>query len=232
MLKKAGTGKDEPMGDIIDVDDLLVFSDQELMPEHKMLHFGLNAIAAICSTQEETRRRFLEQGNHKVVVELLKHSEPKIRSSACQALVSLARAEKAPKNALVTEEFIAILHRLLYDAYLDVQVNAASVLCNLTLDFQKQIASCPDCVRRLAELTQSKHSTLRFKAIFALKNLLFSPTSDVKKTVLANLTYARIMELLDDEEPSIQEQAIITLRNLMHKKPEGLQEVGCPHLPS
>jgi hypothetical protein len=213
------------MGDIIDVDDLLVFSDQELSSEHKMLQYALNAIAAICSTHEETRRKLMEQDSHIAIVRLLKHAEPKIRSSACQALVSLARAEKVPKNALLAEGVISLLHKLLYDAYLDVQVNAASVLCNLTLDFQKQIADTVDCVRRLAELTQSKHASLRYKAVFALKNLLFSPTPDVKKTVLTHLSYSRIMELLEDEEPSIQEQAIITLRNLMHNKPEGLQEV-------
>jgi len=214
------------MGDIIDVEDPLIFNDNELVPEHCLLHLSLNAIAAISTSQEELKKKLFDVGCHKIIIELLKHSEAKIRSSACLCLVSLGKAEKGIKVGLMNEGVDKVLYKLLYDPYLDVQVNAASALCNVTLDNQKQIIDNTECVKRLVELTQSKHTSLRYKAIFALKNLVFMQSTEIKKAVMSKLTFPRLFELFDDEEPCVQEQAICMMRNLLNKQKESFQEVN------
>lgn len=213
------------MGDVIISEELITTIDNELSPEQNLLNFSLNALSAISSSQEEYRKFIMDSGCHKLIIEFLRHSEPKIRSSACLCIISLGRADKSIKEGLITEGAPNVLNKLLYDKYLDVQVNAVSALCNVTLDFQKQIRENSDCVKRLVELTQSKYPTLRYKAIFALKNLVFMQSFETKKSVMDCLTYPRLLELLDDSEMLVQEQAICILRTLLHKRNENIQEV-------
>lgn len=219
------TQPQEPMGDIIDSEDPLIFSDHELTLENKLIYYSLCGLAAITSFNEDFRKRIIEHNYHKNIMEMLKNNEPKIRSAACLCITSLARAEKSTKSALVFEGISQILYKLLFDKYLEVQQNAASALCNVALEFQKQVCENADCIKRLVELSQSKHTMLRYKAVFALKNLVFQTPTDIKKLIIGKLSYPKLFELFDDEEPTVQEQAICIMRNVMHKSKEFINEI-------
>ena len=134
------------------------------------------------------------------------------------------------------EEIQTHIVKLLNDSYLEVQIHAASAICNLALEFQQVnystsyfsaqiLTETPTIVTRLTELTQSKHTSLRYKSLCAIKNLLFTATKDLKHTIMNKLTYSRLYVLLDDEEYFIQEQALSVFRNLLFKNPEDIQDV-------
>jgi hypothetical protein len=209
-----------------DSDSPLVFSEEELSLEHRMLQAGLSALAAIAGSEEEFRKRIIDQGSHKIILELLRHQEPRVRASACQGVMALARSEKIVKAVLFSEGVAPMLFRLLSDRYLEVQSNAAAAICNVTLDFQRQICENAEWVQRLVELTQSRHAILRTRSVFALKNLVFMPTLETKAAVMSRLTYPRLFRLLDDEDPSVQEQAICIFRNILYKKNEDIQQAS------
>jgi hypothetical protein len=205
--------------------DAMALPEAELPSDLKLLYAALNALAVVCSSHEEFRKKIFEQNNHKSIIELLKHAEPRIRSGACLCIISLARAKKFLKNMLITEGIVNLLNKLLFDKYLEVRVNATSAICNVSLEFQSQICENSECIKRLVELTQSKNVSLRYKAIFAIKNIVFKTTPELKKSVISQLSYERLFDLLNDEETMIQEQAMCAFRNIMHEKPEWIQHV-------
>ncbi len=233
VLRSAGTEKKEeeskkrPHEPMRDVDHASSSSGDspELGPEQRLLQAGLTALAVICSSHEEFRKKVFDSGNHKAILEELKHPEARIRAAACQVVVSLARAEKFAKNVLVTEGAIPLLHKLLFDKYIDVELAATSALCNIALEFQTQVCAEGECVKRLVDLTQSKEAALRYRAMFAVKNLVFQTSSETKKSVMERLGYARLVALIDDEDATVGEQAICTLRNVLHERPEWIHEV-------
>jgi len=69
-------------------------------------------------------------------------------------------------------------------------------------------------VERLVSLVHSMESSLRLNAVWALKNLLFQAESDIKNTVMKQLKYGTLVQLLSDAETGIQEQSMNLLRNV------------------
>ena len=69
-------------------------------------------------------------------------------------------------------------------------------------------------VEKLVKLLSSMDNNLRLNSVWALKNLLFQADSEVKATVMNQVTYSRLIELINDGEAGIQEQALNLLRNL------------------
>jgi hypothetical protein len=63
---------------------------------------------------------------------------------------------------------------------------------------------------------ESMDSTLRVNAITALKNLSFRSDITVKETILKELTYESLFELLNDDEVEVQRHAMNIVRNLFY----------------
>ena len=63
-------------------------------------------------------------------------------------------------------------------------------------------------------MTYQKNWELKNAAVFALKNLLYKSTKDVRSNILKELKFERILQLLDDDNIKVQLQTLMILRNL------------------
>eukprot|EP00826_Nyctotherus_ovalis_P054071 TRINITY_DN7061_c0_g2_i1.p1 TRINITY_DN7061_c0_g2~~TRINITY_DN7061_c0_g2_i1.p1 ORF type:complete len:355 (+),score=61.80 TRINITY_DN7061_c0_g2_i1:1804-2868(+) len=213
-----------PMANVIEFDEPRVLSEGNVLPKDSLYSHLFSALSYIITRDEEYQRTVIARELHKSVLRFFDHPLPKIRAAACRCIAAFARAEKTTKAALIAAHVHISLFRLLGDAYMKVVKKALGAICNLVLETQKDIMQCGEWTR-LVDFTQSKNLELKRRAIFALKNLVYQVDGDIKRQVMAKLTFARLFSFLDDAEHLIQEQAIGMIRNLIHKSKDMLQEV-------
>ena len=213
------------MNDIIEANDPIIFSDNELSLSESLLYNTLRALSYIVISNDSYLKRVIGNGFYKEVISLLYHPTPKVRSSACLCIGSFSRADKTAKQPLITEHVQSVLCKLLGDKYMEVIENALRALCNLVLECQKEVIQSTDCIKLLVDLSQSKHFGLKQRAIFALKNLLYQVTTDIKKSVITKLSYNKLFEFLNDKEHLIQGLALAIIRNLIYNSKDYVQEL-------
>lgn len=80
-----------------------------------------------------------------------------------------------------------------------LQIVTGKALCNLALDFERQLAKEETLLRKLVELTHSQNAELKVVCCYTLKNLLFKSPLDVRESVLKHFTYQRLFELLTED---------------------------------
>eukprot|EP00834_Sanchytrium_tribonematis_P002949 NODE_102_length_19640_cov_1.308735.p6 type:complete len:508 gc:universal NODE_102_length_19640_cov_1.308735:18022-16499(-) len=176
---------------------------------------SLTALAAIASLREDCRKRVIDTKVLSVISRLLECSRTSIRSAACQLTRSLSRSVKTLRTALVDANIVKSILKLLMDQSEEVQISACATLCNIVLDFSpvKDEVTDNGGIEKLVELSKSKNSKLRLNAIWALKNLVYQSKTDLKRRVMACLTYSNLTNLLEDD-PQVQEHALNLIRNL------------------
>ena len=154
---------------------------------------------------------------------------PHLRYASCAAITTLSRADdKMVRVSLCNiPEIWEILSDLITDVYLEVKINAVGMICNLALELQsKKTDDFTNLISKLVELTrQTTNLKLRKNALFAIKNFSFMCTKDIRSTIISHLGLKELYHLLDDEDPSIQMQALCIYRNLVYKTPDDINEV-------
>eukprot|EP00826_Nyctotherus_ovalis_P019960 TRINITY_DN16224_c0_g1_i11.p1 TRINITY_DN16224_c0_g1~~TRINITY_DN16224_c0_g1_i11.p1 ORF type:complete len:560 (-),score=70.98 TRINITY_DN16224_c0_g1_i11:115-1794(-) len=183
-----------------------------------LVYNALQSIVFLTASNEEIRKSMIEKNEHKLLLKLIECPEQKIKIAACNCIIHLARAEVFLKGQLVGAGVIEALTELLAGTNEELQVLALSALSNLALEYQEDICKNERCFIYIINLAKSKNSTLRYRSIFAIKNLLFKPNENLKKRVLAGLGFEKLIELFNDEDQQIQIQAICTMRCMMHEK--------------
>ena len=112
------------------------------------------------------------------------------------------------------------------DSEPDLQLIVCKALCNLAIDFQKNMAKEYVLVKKLVEMTTyADNPELKTAACFTLKNLLFKSGNEVKTTVMKELTPARLLDLMEDPHLKVQEQALMIYRNLLYGGEQDVQQV-------
>mmetsp|Transcript_21737 Transcript_21737/g.16049 ORF Transcript_21737/g.16049 Transcript_21737/m.16049 type:complete len:268 (+) Transcript_21737:176-979(+) len=116
----------------------------------------------------------------------------------------------------------------------ETTVMACKALCNFAVENQKQILKEENLLSTLVKLSGSLgpggSKELKIAAIYTLKNLLYNNQStpsnkEIKAQIMKELTYERLLGWLDDGCVTVQEQALIALRNLLAKTEEDVQVV-------
>eukprot|EP00826_Nyctotherus_ovalis_P065794 TRINITY_DN9684_c0_g1_i5.p1 TRINITY_DN9684_c0_g1~~TRINITY_DN9684_c0_g1_i5.p1 ORF type:complete len:398 (+),score=100.83 TRINITY_DN9684_c0_g1_i5:963-2156(+) len=194
--------------------ELVAFPSVEPKQEDRLTQCALKAFAALAASNEEIKSSAFELQHYKKILKLVNNVEPRIRAAACHCIGALVRVEKFPMRHFVSEGIVKAMQNLLYDKYLDVEIEAMGVLCSMAIELQKEICEASSCVKRIIDLMQSKYKDLRYRAIFLLKNLLFESPIEYRKQLLSMVTIERLMELFDDESTEIQAQAICAVRNI------------------
>lgn len=99
-------------------------------------------------------------------------------------------------------------------------------MCNILMEFNRVKELCIEKgLKQMINLTQAKDNELRLNAIFAFKNLAFQLHIDKRKQVLNELPWKYIRDLINDTEPSIQEQALRFLQNMCNSDHIIIEEV-------
>ncbi|KAG5238408.1 armadillo repeat-containing protein [Salix suchowensis] len=184
----------------------------------KRLQGVLLALADLCSKLESCRLTFLSLKVLNQVIDALTHDCADVRASACICLRSITRSIKNLCAGYFMNEMLVIpLIRLLDDPSVSVQVAALGVISNIVVDFTTRKSTFIQCggVKQLVQLTKSMHSTVRFNALWALKNMMFLADDRCKEGIFLELTGSLLASLISDPEPCVQEQALALVRNLV-----------------
>lgn len=178
----------------------------------------LLALADMCSKLECCRSRCLSLQVLNLVVDALAHDSSDVRSAACMCLRSVSRSIKnLSAGSFMNETIVIPLVRLLDDTSTAVQVAALGAISNIVVDFTTRRSTFIRLggVKLLVQLSKSMDSTIRLNALWALRNLIFLAEDKCKEEIFMELTASLLASLICDPEPSVQEQALALVRNLV-----------------
>jgi hypothetical protein len=186
----------------------------------------LLALATVSSLKEEPRKQIIDARLLPRIVGLLAHPDPRIQAAACQCTMSLSRSVKNLRTSLVDAGVAGPLFKLLENGDTRAQVTASATICNIVLDFSPMKKTVLDSgiIPLLVRLTNSSDLALKLNAIWAIKNLSYRATSELKALVMRDLEWSRLAALLRDSDLLIREQAINVLRNLACGKEADIEE--------
>lgn len=212
-------------GDVIPLLGSLLLNKSDV--SHRQLQAILNALGAICFELEECRRQFLEHNEFVSVLSYLNHMEAGVRTAACSVIRSLSRSVKNLRTGMSSDRVVLPLTRLLRDSSPLVQASALSALCNIVLDFtpSKSPPLQSGLLPLLVSLSRSMDTNLRLNSVWALKNLSYMAEVRVKDTILKELTVGGLVNLVQDSEEDVQEQALGLIRNISHGKTEDIERI-------
>ncbi|XP_070018529.1 uncharacterized protein [Nicotiana sylvestris] len=188
----------------------------------------LIALANMCSRLERCRDRLLSLEAMKLVGDALSHDSGEVRAAACICLKNVSRSVKNLSAGLfMNESFVVPLVRLLVDDLTCVQVSALDAISNIVVDFLAHKTMFMQCggVKQLVQLSKSMDSTIRVKAVCALRNLIFLVNNKCKEEILSELTQLTLRSLICDPEASVQEQALALVRNLVDGPLDSIQHI-------
>ena len=194
----------------------------------------LECLSSAASIKEESRRKIIESKELSIVLKLLDESNSKLLLSTARAILSLSRAHISFKKYLHEYDITSWLFKLVNHQSVEVQIAITNSLCNFLLDYSSNINEILECVSKLLKiLTNTKHNKIRFNSIFSIKNIFFyissnlsgSSNRDIKRQIMKKISYDFLLNLLDDEDIGIQEQALLIFRVLLFKTSEDVEEV-------
>ncbi|KAJ2960908.1 hypothetical protein NQZ79_g3697 [Umbelopsis isabellina] len=196
--------------------------------KEKVKENSLIALAAVSLLREECRTQAINCKILPCTVSALSSANPAVRLAACQCVKSLSRSVRHLRTHLVDAGVTGPLLKLLDDESPVVQAAACGSLCNLILDFSpmKKTVIEDGGLANFVKFTHSDNTALKLNAIWSLKNLLYSADSETKRTVMRQLSYEYLIDLLNDPSVEIQEQALDLVRNLVcGKQKEDIDDV-------
>ncbi|CAN4119880.1 unnamed protein product [Withania somnifera] len=160
----------------------------------------LIALANMCSRLERCRDRLLSLEAMKFVTNAVSQESGEVRAAACICLKNLSRS---------------------------VKISALDAISNIVVDFLAHKTMFMQCggVKQLVQLSKSMDSTIRVKAVCALRNLTFLVNNKCKEEILSELTLLTLRSLICDPEACVQEQALALVRNLVDGPLDSIQHV-------
>lgn len=177
------------------------------------------ALAGLCAKLECCRSTLLKSPKAlKFVTNALTHDTAEVRAAACICLRNISRSVKyLSAGHFMTENILIPLIQLLYDTSTSVQIAALGAISNIVVDFTMHKSIFVKCggVKQLVQLSKSMDSTIRLNAVWALRNLMFLVDSRCKDGIYLELTASTLTSLICDPKPSVQEQALALVRNLV-----------------
>lgn len=178
----------------------------------------LLALADLCSKLESCRSRLLSLQVLNLVTDALTHDSADVRAAACSCMKSVSRSvKKLSAGSFMNEVIVIPLVQLLHDTSTSVQVAALGAISNIVVEFSKHKSVFIQCggVKQLVQLSKSMESAIRLNAVWALRNLMFLSDNRCKEGIFLELTASTLTSLICDPEPSVQEQALALVRNLV-----------------
>ncbi|KAJ1561237.1 hypothetical protein HK405_004519 [Cladochytrium tenue] len=155
-----------------------------------------------------------------------KGDDCRIMEAACQCVRSLSRSVKSLRSSLVDAEVTAPLLTILSSSdppgvahSLELLAAASAAVSNLVLEFSpmKQAVIAGGGVELLVALTERVDDDareLRRNGLCAIKNLLHQASLELMQEVIRVFSWTRLMSLVDDSDPQVQDEALGILRNL------------------
>eukprot|EP01023_Acetabularia_acetabulum_P067979 TRINITY_DN9515_c0_g1_i3.p1 TRINITY_DN9515_c0_g1~~TRINITY_DN9515_c0_g1_i3.p1 ORF type:complete len:691 (-),score=140.77 TRINITY_DN9515_c0_g1_i3:597-2669(-) len=178
----------------------------------------LDALGLLCEDIPENRRKL--QGSQQLIAlsECLKDKDPGVRRAAAYCIRSITRSVEDLAKEVLNEKLVEPLFDLLKEDIMDVKLAACCALCNLVLEFsQVRVAAIKAGVMEiLVDYARSMEASLQEVSTFALRNLMYMASAELKTNLLEKLTWDDVKTLMRDGEPKTQEHVLGLLRNIAH----------------
>lgn len=176
----------------------------------------------------------------------------KIKVASCHVIRALARSISLLRTTLTTVDIVEGIYEVLkadpkevLDAYdrlygpdysdreqaledeLGIKSAVMAAVCNLIPEFSSLRSTMIDrgFLPLIVEGAYSTYPPLKLNSLWALKHAIFGLPETEKEEVVRQLTPQYLMELCNDPEPQIQEQALSFIRNFVYARNVGLADV-------
>jgi hypothetical protein len=177
-------------------------------------------LAFSCSECEESRKKIIESKDMILILYLSKMKKISVNLNLSFFLLSIGRVETASRKSLLENNIQNILYENICSNNTYEQLLGVCSLCNYLLDstfFEKEeLEYIIDLILNLiSEKKSNKHC---YYSLFALKNLAYSnkDIKETKKVLHKKISIEKVLEFLEDQDYSIQEQALILIRGLLY----------------
>lgn len=194
---------------------------------------AFTAIAAIALFENDIRCEITDNLHLIPYIQAsLSHRHVGVRYAACQCVRALSRAVAVVRTNIVDTGLGMSVFQMLVNGIgkedRRVMLAVSYVICNLVNDFSplRQVLLEQGVILKLIQLLHSDDPRLRLNALWALKNLLFKSTTDVKRQVVTAIGgWTELASLLNlDSDSGLQEQAFHIVRHIADGE-EGAQMV-------
>jgi hypothetical protein len=191
----------------------------------------IECLATASSAKEDCRKKIIESKELNIILFSLDESQQKILLSSANLILSLSRAHISVKKYLNEYDITSILFKLSNHSNVEIQIAITNSLCNFLLDSTNNMNEIIECVSKLLKIiNNTKHNKIRYNSICSIKNIIFyitnqSNSKEIKKSIMKKVSYDFVLNLLDDEDILIQEQALLIFRVLLFKTSDDIDEV-------
>ncbi|KAJ2060687.1 hypothetical protein GGI17_003566 [Coemansia sp. S146] len=202
------------------------FVDQEY--NMRMVKGVFLTLGTIVSTNEECRRKAVEDQALVYLVRAMGHSDNGVKAAACLCTRYIIRSVSICRTHVPESGILAPLLALLQDKTADVQVTASATLVNLLTDFSPLRADAlkAGLVDILAKLLSSQNSTVCRNALWSIRNLLVGIDDDTRKEIIEKIKIETLFSLSSaPHEAFLQEHALGALRNVVVDSMLGINAV-------
>ncbi|KAJ2814917.1 hypothetical protein GGI24_006223 [Coemansia furcata] len=202
------------------------FVDQEY--NVRMVKGVFLTLGTIVSTNEECRRKAVEDQALVYLVRAMGHSDSGVKAAACLCTRYIIRSVSICRTHVPESGILAPLMALLQDKTADVQVTASATLVNLLTDFSPLRADAlkAGLVDILAKLLSSPNSTVCRNALWSIRNLLVAIDDDTRKEIIEKIKIETLFSLSSaPHESFLQEHALGALRNVVVDSMPGINAV-------
>ncbi|KAJ2496685.1 hypothetical protein IWW47_003754, partial [Coemansia sp. RSA 2052] len=185
-------------------------------------------LGTIVSTNEECRRKAVEDQALVYLVRAMGHKDNGVKAAACLCTRYIIRSVSICRTHVPESGILAPLMALLQDKTADVQVTASATLVNLLTDFSPLRADAlkEGLVDILVRLLSSPNSTVCRNALWSIRNLLVGIDDDTRKEIIEKIKIETLFALSSPpHEPFLQEHALGALRNVVADSVLGIKAV-------
>ncbi|KAF8881879.1 hypothetical protein BD779DRAFT_1675220 [Infundibulicybe gibba] len=158
-----------------------------------------------------------------VIHSSLSHRHAGIRYAACQCIRALSRGVAVLRTSFIDAGVGLTVFKIFKKEDEDRRVMLASLLavCNLVNDFSplRSVFLEQGLTARLIQMLQSGEPAFSLNALWALKNLMYKATSNIKRDVMGQVGWKNLAELLADTDDQIREQAFTIVKNIVDAEP-------------
>ncbi|KAJ2037569.1 hypothetical protein H4S03_002897 [Coemansia sp. S3946] len=202
------------------------FVDQEY--NMRMVKGVFLTLGTIVSTNEECRRKAVEDQALVYLVRAMGHNDNGVKAAACLCTRYIIRSVSICRTHVPESGILVPLLALLQDKTADVQVTASATLVNLLTDFSPLRADAlkAGLIDILAKLLRSENSTVCRNALWSIRNLLVGVDDDTRKEIIEKIKIETLFSLSSaPHEAFLQEHALGALRNIVVDSMLGINAV-------
>eukprot|EP01156_Anaeramoeba_ignava_P013807 Anaeramoba_ignava/a607562_60.p1 GENE.a607562_60~~a607562_60.p1 ORF type:complete len:729 (-),score=222.59 a607562_60:188-2374(-) len=187
----------------------------------------LFSVQIFSENSDDLRRKISDAKILLKIAPFLRANIPDIALNTAKIIRNLTRSTKQFDPALSDDFLLDLLFAVFRQSHSNTKEIICIIFCNmslLSLDFKNKLFE-KDLLQDLSSLIDSPVAELRLNAFWALKNMLYRASSQIKQKFLAQIPFKKLFSFLSSSETQIREQVFGILRNFASGKVDDVQMI-------